>query len=155
VRFENYCVATAITKDERKKALLLHYAGKRVHEVYMDIAGTDDNYDACKKLLSDHFQPKVNVEFEIHNFRHCNQMKKEKFEQCIVRLRAMASTCEFSNKDSEIKQQLITGCQSHSLRLKLLSDTCDLKKALELGRAYELSDEQSRVIEAKRDGPLL
>jgi hypothetical protein len=36
-----------------------------------------------------------------------------------------------------------------------LSESCDLKKALELGRAYELSDEQSRVIEAKRDGPLL
>ena len=111
--------------------------------MYMDIAGTDDNYETCKKLLSDHFQPKVN---EIHNFRHCNQVKKEKFEQYIVRLRAMASTCEFSNKDSEIKQQLITGCQSHSLRLKLLSDTFDLKKALELGHAFELSDEQSRVV---------
>jgi hypothetical protein len=106
----NNCVATAMTKDERKKALLLHYAGRRVHEVYMDIAGTSDDYATCRKLLQEHFQPKINVEFEIHAFRSCHQMKKEKFEQYIVRLRAMASTCNFTNKDSEIKQQLIAGC---------------------------------------------
>lgn len=36
-RFENFLAAYNITSDVRKKALLLHYAGKEVHDLYRSL----------------------------------------------------------------------------------------------------------------------
>ena len=45
--FELYLVATEVTQDAQKKALLLHLAGKNVKEVYKTLKRNDtDQYNA-------------------------------------------------------------------------------------------------------------
>ena len=41
-RFENFLVAMNIMNDGRKRALLLHLAGERVHDIYDTLAGEEE-----------------------------------------------------------------------------------------------------------------
>ena len=71
LRFENFTVAYDINADPRKKALLLHFAGPIVHDIYETLSPDTigDNYADTLKVLNDYFLPKKNVEFEIYKFR--------------------------------------------------------------------------------------
>lgn len=55
-----------ITDNKRKSALLLHYAGEEVYDVFDTFAdtGNDENYDKAKDALKNYFEPKVNKEYE-------------------------------------------------------------------------------------------
>ena len=63
LRFENLLVA--YDSDAREKALLLHFAGPIVHDIYETLfpATICDNYADILKVLNDYFLPKKNVEF--------------------------------------------------------------------------------------------
>ena len=60
--FEIYIIASAVTDNTQRKALLLHFAGEQVQELF----GTfpDHNkftYDESLQVLNDYFEPKKNV----------------------------------------------------------------------------------------------
>ena len=72
-RFDNLLVAMAVTDKPRKKALLLHYAGPDVHEIFSTLtlaAEGDDVYKKACDALNSYFEPKVNKEFEIFKISH-------------------------------------------------------------------------------------
>ena len=54
---------------------MLYYAGNGVHEVYRSLveATSDEEFDAAKKRLSDHFEPQINLTYEIFHFRKIKQ----------------------------------------------------------------------------------
>ena len=53
-RCENLLTALGITDAGRKKALLLFYSGKDVHEIYNSIKpATDENYEQANRRLKD------------------------------------------------------------------------------------------------------
>ena len=57
-RFENLLVAVDVTDDARKKALLLHYAGEKVQDVFETFHNHDKStFTETKKALAEHFQP--------------------------------------------------------------------------------------------------
>ena len=60
LRFENFTVAYDINADPRKKALLLHFAGPIVHDIYETLSPDTigDNYADTLKVLNDYFLPK-------------------------------------------------------------------------------------------------
>ena len=62
----------AIDAKKREKALLLHYAGDEVFEIYetSNLGADESNYDATKKVLGDYFNPKKNKEFERYDLRN-------------------------------------------------------------------------------------
>ena len=64
-----------------------------------------------------------------------------------TRLRQLAKTCEFSNIEKEIKEHTILTCSSNSLRRRALRENLTLDALLKLGRALELSEEQTRQAE--------
>ena len=70
-KLENLFNGLNITANKRKKALLLHYSGDDVYDIYekLDLNATDDNYDAVKTKLTEHFSPRKNTQFEIYEFR--------------------------------------------------------------------------------------
>lgn len=89
-RFENFIVACGITADARKTALLLHYVGEEVYDIYCSLpdppaaatastvssTGGSSNATplyttACKKL-DGYFAPRVNTTFDIYRFRQAN-----------------------------------------------------------------------------------
>ena len=59
-RFEDYITAANITGDARQKALLLHLAGERVHDIYDTLTAEQDKFADVKQKLGTYFTPKKN-----------------------------------------------------------------------------------------------
>lgn len=137
-----------MTPKKRRKALLLHVAGE-VFEICetLNPGDSDSNYDEVKQGLTDYFQPKKNREFKLFEFRNLKQQQAEAIDQFATRLRLKAENCEISNKDGEIKNQIIQGCDSKKLRLKCLEEDKPLKEILTLARTMEIADRQAKAKE--------
>ena len=150
-RLENFFVAANITTEARKRALLLHYAGEEVHEIFDNLIVNDSEdvskYNTVRDKLLGYFNPKKSTEYEIYVFRQAKQATGETVGEFCTRLRQLSVNCEFSDKQSEIKSQIIQNCTSNSLRRKALSGSMTLDKLLSEARSLELSDRQAREIE--------
>ena len=151
-RFRNLVVAINITDDARQKALLLHYAGEHVSDIFdtLSIANPNENdsmTETAINALTSFFAPKENTEFAVFQFRQAKQNQTEDIASYLTRLRQLATTCDFSDANRELKSQLIQGCRSNRLRRKALTDpTLTLDKLFEMARAAELADAQSSVM---------
>ncbi|XP_057380642.1 uncharacterized protein LOC130703039 [Daphnia carinata] len=159
-RFENYLEAMAINDDNRKKALLLHLAGKKVHQIFVKLNSTpreanqaanleaETQYAATKRALNEHFNPRVNITYNRHKFKSTKQASDESLDQFHTRLSELAQGCDFRDVDDEIKSQIILTCTSTKLRAEaLVNSEWDLKTLLEKGTTYELTKFQSKQIE--------
>ncbi|XP_060552185.1 uncharacterized protein LOC132713564 [Ruditapes philippinarum] len=151
-RLENLLVGLNITNDGRKRALLLHYAGERVYDIYDAEKGdTGTNYDETKKVITDYFAPKVNKQMEIYKFRACKQSESQSLDEYVTELRMLAKNCEFADTEEEILQQIIQNCKSSRLRRRALRDNCKtLTDIISLGRSLEISDEQAAAMESPK-----
>ena len=121
-----------IDSQKMKKALLLHYAGDEVFEIYgtLDNTGDENGFDETKQALTNYFKPKVNTEFEIFEFRQMKQLESETCDDFATRLRQKAEYCDFYDKDKELKSQIIQGCKSFKIRRKALQDNLNLTDML-------------------------
>uniref|UniRef100_A0AAQ4Q6X4 Gypsy retrotransposon integrase-like protein 1 n=1 Tax=Gasterosteus aculeatus aculeatus TaxID=481459 RepID=A0AAQ4Q6X4_GASAC len=147
-RFENYTTAMNITGDARLKALLLHIAGERVHDIYDTLSAEDDKYAETKQKLSGYFSPKKNVQYQVYIFRKMVQEPGENVDSYHTRLRMLARNCEFADVNAEIKTQIIQSCASSRLRRKALREPeLGLEELLDHGRTLELSEMQATGIE--------
>ena len=156
-RFEMLMKATAMqNKPERKKAMLLHYAGEEVFDIYDTFTDeqkgddTEVGYQQLVKSLTDHFEPKKNIEYETFKFRQAKQEAGETMDTFCTRLRHLASTCDFADGNREIKGQILQGCTSNRLRRRALREEMTLDKLLEMARSLEISDIQANAMEAEQ-----
>lgn len=136
-----------ITDDARKKALLLHYAGEDVDDIFQTLTPADTSYAKAKDALDSYFQPKQNVMYETIIFRREKQLKDESVDQYCTRLRKLAERCDFADAEREITTQIIEGCTSSQLRRKVLEKNRSLEEILELARSLSLSDVRTREVE--------
>jgi len=69
-RLENLFVGLNIDSKKRRKALLLHYAGDEVYDIYetLDLEDNDSNYDETKAALKRHFSSNTNTSSRNSNF---------------------------------------------------------------------------------------
>ena len=107
-RFKNLMVAMNITSDPRQKALLLHYAGESMSDIFDTLnvaaAGPDQtNTDMAIQAFTTYFAPQENKDFEVMNFRRAKQEKNEDLASFVTRLKKLSVTCGFVNTDNEIK----------------------------------------------------
>ena len=140
--------------DARQRALLLHYAGEQVYDIFETLTdtGESDDFDkACEKLTA-YFSPKKNIEYEVYVFRKEKQEIGETLDTYHTRLRRLAATCDFTDIDREIKTQIVQNCSSCRLRRRALRDAdFSLSAMLAEGRAIELSEKQATDIENIRE----
>ena len=155
-RFENMLEAMAIDNSKRKKAILLHYGGEDICEIFEGLqldetpseGETNDVYKTLKDALSSYFMPQVIVDYEIYKFRECKQNPDETLAAYNNRLRRLAKTCDFTNVDRELKSQLILGYTSSKLRRRALREPkLTLTSLLEIGRTMELAEDQAKRME--------
>lgn len=155
--FELYVLAKGISSDPQKVALLLHTAGTELQELYYTLAATEGELKPYKdviKILDEYFVPKVNVSFERHVFRQMEQQNGEKVDQFVCRLRQKAITCEFTDVDETIRDQLIEKCQDQKLRRKFLEKTNPTLADLQsMARAFEAVNEQMKSMEKSSAHP--
>ena len=125
--FQNLILALGVRDTKRQRALLLYYAGSDVHNIYKTLitdADQDEEFEAAKVKLDLYFEPKVNITYEVYHFRRMKQGEsetavvsaEENIDSFVTRLQEKAVRCGFSNKDKEIKYQIIFGCRSSKLR---------------------------------------
>lgn len=121
-RFENYTVAVHITEDLQKRALLLHYAGEAIHNLFVSLpeSATAQTYAQTLEKLNNYFLPKRNTVFETFKLKTATQQEHEGIDEYHVRLRSLAATCEFHDVDLEIKNHIIHTCISVPLKTKAL-----------------------------------
>lgn len=86
-----------------KWALLLHYAGPDIDEIFGTLpnTGEDNNYDTAVKKLHKYFTPQVNTTWKVYNFQQGNQKEGELLDSYHTRLCQLAKTCKFNNIDRD------------------------------------------------------
>ena len=156
---ENLLLAVNITDKKRQRALMLLYAGKDVHDIYKTLIpdpNTDEDFDDAKARISAYMEPKINLTYEIYNFRCMRQghsadggiKPDESIDAFVTRLRRKALRCNFPDADKEIKYQVVFGCESMKLRKEALKkDEITLSELLTPGRTYEVIGKQARSME--------
>ena len=114
VRFEILTIAIGITDDKQKRALLLHYGGPEVDDIFETLqdVGEDKDYNKAVEKLTAYFSPQVNATYKGNNFRQAKQKDGETLDSFHTRLRSLANTCDFANPDKENKEQIIVNCLS-------------------------------------------
>ena len=153
--FSYYLGAAGITQGAQKKSLLLHIAGPEVQELFdtLTVAAPnekEDVFDVALAALTKYFAPKANVAFERHVFRQATQGPDESVDDFCTRLKGLASTCEFDNRDEHVRDQFIDKCASSSLRRRLLRErNLTLDSLLDIARASEAAASQADKMEGR------
>ena len=55
--------------NKRQRALLLHYAGEDVNEIFDTLTDTGEDIATAKLKLKKYFASKKNTEYEVYRFR--------------------------------------------------------------------------------------
>ncbi|XP_046746415.1 uncharacterized protein LOC124411366 [Diprion similis] len=149
-------VSKNITAAERKKAMLLHYGGFALQDVFYAIPGADtvdaqeDAYAKTKTALTDYFKPKLNATYERHIFRGMSQGASESIGQFTTRIRQQAKYCAFMQEEEEIRDQIIEKCYSSEVRKRILEkDTVTLADVLKIAQAFETMTVQVKQMEGE------
>ena len=79
-RLENLLVGLNIKDDKGKRALLLHYSGEQVNDIFDTLPDTGNAYATALDTLTNYFAPKKCTEFEIYKFRQATQEANERID---------------------------------------------------------------------------
>ena len=154
-RLELYFTGKDIKAKARKFALMLHFAGEQVYDVYQTIKDDNDDYDELKRKLEEHFAPKQNTLYETYKLRQEKQLAHESLDHFVTRLKAMAEFCEFGAfKERELILQVLFGCKELELRRKILqkkTDELSLDEILAIGRSIERVKVQEAEIRGEKN----
>ena len=136
-----------ITNTTRKKAMLLHYVGEEVNEIFetLEVQQADQDEDVfrkAEKALKKYFTPQKNLEFEVYKFRQAKQSPEESISAYYFTiLKQLAKNCEFHDEKREIKTQIVQNGISSKLRRKALADPeITLEKLIQIAKSMELSE---------------
>ena len=71
-----YLTAKGVTNDQQRVALLLHTGGTELQELYFTLVDEEEekSFEACVRVLDEHFVPKPNLPFKRHQFRQMSQL---------------------------------------------------------------------------------
>lgn len=87
-RFEGAMTGFNISDYKRKKALLLHFAGEDVQDIFETLTDTGDekDYQKATTALTAYFTPKRNIVYETIHFRRTKQHGEETIDAYMSRV---------------------------------------------------------------------
>ena len=151
-RFNNLMAAMDVKEESRKRALLLHYSGEEVNDLFDTLpdTGEDNDYKEACEALTRYFTPKKNVSFEIFKFRNLKQESHETVDEFHTRLQIASKYCKFGdNKEKEIKAQIELGTSNKKLRrYSFRTPGLTLTQLLDYARTLYETERQAKGIEA-------
>ena len=151
-RFDNFLIAMNINNEQRKRALLLHFGGFDLQDIYDSVEKTGDTYEQLTQTFTSYFEPKTNSSFEIFNFQKTLQEEGESIQAYHLRLREMASRCDFVDVNKHIKTQLILGTTSIKLQKFCFAiKDATVQDILTRGKLLQDIDYQTKVIDTNGD----
>ena len=105
--FDNFLVAFNIDDERRQKALLLYHGGKELHDIFDKLSSPKSDYNDIKMKLTNYFEPRINLTFEVYNFLQMKQEDDKPIDQFVTRLKQKAQRCNFVDVDREINDQYL------------------------------------------------
>ncbi|RNA01538.1 Retrovirus-related Pol poly from transposon [Brachionus plicatilis] len=141
-RFNLHLATMDLEDDSAKaKAVFLILIGEEAYEVYKSLKKADnsDTLEECYAFMNGHFTAKRSRFTERQIFRRATKNVEESMDEFHMRLRQLATYCQFKDLEEEILQQLVAGSGMDAFQSKCTRscEDMDLKKALELARGYE------------------
>ena len=149
-------VALNINDQKRQKALLLHYAGEDVNDIFDTLPNTaatnDENpFGKAVDALTAYFSLKENVAYEEYQFHQAKQDPGDKIMAFYTRLKRLSETCDFADSDRKSRTQIIQHCVSTKLRRKAVSEpSTSLGTLIEYGKTLELPESQISALENRQ-----
>ena len=150
----NLFVAYDIQEDQRKRALLLTYAGNDLNDIVDNLTVNqpgdgESHFECLVQAVTNYFNPKVNTELQRYTFRHMKQSVGMGINDFHSQLKEMAETCQFANPEEEIKSQLIFGCSSTKVKEKgLTNPNLTSNDLLQYARTMELTRKHTEQMES-------
>ena len=92
--FEIFVVASGVTNDTQKRALLLHMGGGQLQKLFHTLPDTGDvtDYAECVQALNKYFEIRKNVPKERQNFLSVSPEGGETINNFIIRLKKNSGT---------------------------------------------------------------
>ena len=122
-RLRNYFPAYNIEDDKWKKAILLTFVGEEVNDLIDELLSEQTtpeknktHFDKLVLAVQNHFNPENSTEYNRFIFQ--KEKPTPNIEDFHRELKEAAAMCLFSDRNAEIKSQLITGCLSEKVRQK-------------------------------------
>lgn len=145
-KFEYFLEATDKTEKtgKVKVAILLNLIGDEGLEVYNTFRFEEeaDRQDINKVLeqFSKHCAPLKNIVFERYKFYNLIQKEAQTFDNDLTELQKAASTCEFAEEESLIRDRIVLGTRDKAVQERMLREpNLTLTKAAAYCRAAEAS----------------
>lgn len=152
--WENYEIITGLEhEDDRYRiAHFMTAIGQEAVKIHNGLPFKDEaekkKFSTILKLWKEYCSGRTNLTYERYKFNICTQSKGEGFEQFYVRLRSLATTCEYDKFiDDFIKDRIVVGLIDDSVRKRLLQEqNLTLQLCLDICRAHEASMAQSQAM---------
>lgn len=165
-QIEMLCKIKGIVDEEKKKDVLLLLGGLELQRICSNLPeledeGDDINTDAVYlclvKKLDRFFIQRKSKRFERHVFRKIRQLDNEKFDRYVMRLRIQALKCEWSlmQTNDNIVDQIVEGCLSDKLRIKVMEKDLDLEEVIKVGNSLESLQDQQKRFKQEQKSPLI
>ena len=160
-RFERYAALDELSKKEGEVQVsaLVYALGPDAETVFdsLTFASEDDKKKLKEvlKKLDEYFAPKRNVIHERAVFYQRYQKSGESVEEFVRCLYELASTCDFTDRDTQIRDRLVVGIADRSVSEELqMKDTLTLAQASQIARQAEMVKRQitQQGPQASREG---
>ena len=153
---ETYFIATNLsttTNAAQCAAVLACQGGRKIRDLLkinrplMTKVDNESDYNFDKRIILEKELPKKNPTFEGYQFRKILQREGEAFQEFVLRLETQVQRCEFTDRERQLRDQIVIGCLSSNLRKVALRENPNLDKLLELGKSEEHAVESSEAIQ--------
>ena len=139
--------------DQQKLDALFLFGGQKLFKICEGGKKKIKQFDDAVDLLSEYFKPQKNAAVEIAKFHRARQEPHETIENYVERLKNLSQNCDFGDLTNMlIKNHVINTCTSKEFRRVLLRDNkLELEDVVDLGRSYDVADEQAMFIEKQME----
>ena len=106
-------------------------------------AGDEKKWSKVIEKLDCHFIPQRNIIYERSVSHERKQLQNESVEEYARKLHELAATCEFVDKDDQIRDRFVIGLLDSDIKRRLqLESELKLEKAVQDARQYEMIKSQ-------------
>ncbi|XP_037813721.1 uncharacterized protein LOC119604894 [Lucilia sericata] len=139
--------------DQRKVAVLLNAVGEDGLELFQTFNLSSENKKKYQEVLAafENFcVPEKRIVYERFLFFSRNQKDGEPFDNFLVDIKRLSKSCDFGEQQTSLmRDRIVLGINNKRLQEKLLEKDVDFENAIEICRAAEISEGQTKAIQMK------
>lgn len=151
-RLEHFFVANNITRDVRKKAILLSALSPRNYQLLRSLVTPsrpdEKSFDEIVAALQEHHSPKSSEIVERFKFHSRNRQKGETIATYVAELRALAGNCNFgASLNTMLRDRLVCGVNNETMQKRLLAESeLTFDSALKITTSMEAATQGAQQI---------